>query len=308
MAYFLGIDAGGSKTTCVIGDEKSSLASANAGGSNVVRCGEIAARAALHSAILEACSTAKVKLPQITRLCIGIAGAARPAIDSIVRSAISEIYAGEILLVGDMVIAMEAAFGSGPGVIVISGTGSIAYARNSAGQTARAGGWGFAISDEGSGHWIGRTAIAAVMRARDESHAPPQALSDAILRAWHLNSLDDLIRAANSPNADFPSLCPAVLGLEEDDPLARAVLTQAGMELARFAHVVISRLRLGAEPVPVAMSGGVFRNSAVVRNVFISSLDADRHNAVIRTELVDPVQGALRLARTGTGTSERAKI
>ena len=60
-------------------------------------------------------------------------------------------------------IALEAAFGSGPGVIVIAGTGSIAYGRNREGQTARAGGWGFAISDEGSGHWIGRTAVAAAI-------------------------------------------------------------------------------------------------------------------------------------------------
>lgn len=308
MALFLGIDAGGTKTTCVLGDDNSVLSSATAGGSNVVRCGEAAARTELQSAIRTACSTAKVKPSQINRLCIGMAGAARPAIDSIVRSAIAETYPGEVLLVGDMVIAMEAAFGSGPGVIVISGTGSIAYGRNAAGQTARAGGWGFAISDEGSGHWIGRSAIAAVMRVRDESDSPPTVLSDAILRAWNLQSLDELIRAANSPQADFPTLCPLVIRLEESDPLARAVLTQAGMELACFAHVVITRLHLGKDPVPVAMSGGVFRNSSVVRNVFISSLDADRHNATIQADLVDPVEGALRLARRGLATSERNSI
>ncbi len=90
-----------------------------------------------------------------------------------VRGTVSEIISGEvkpgkiktseIKVVGDNVIALEAAFGSGPGVIVIAGTGSIAYGRNRDGQTARAGGWGFAISDEGSGHWIGRAAVAAAL-------------------------------------------------------------------------------------------------------------------------------------------------
>ena len=81
--------------------------------------------------------------------------------------ALQNSFAGEIEVVGDMVIALEAAFGGDPGVIVIAGTGSIAYGRNSKGQTARAGGWGFAISDEGSGQWIGRAAVAATVRALD---------------------------------------------------------------------------------------------------------------------------------------------
>ena len=105
---------------------------------------------------------------EISRVCVGLAGAARPEISELVRGMVSETLSGEIKpaeikIVGDMVIALEAAFGSGPGVIVIAGTGSIAYGRNSKGQTARAGGWGFAISDEGSGHWIGRTAVAAAL-------------------------------------------------------------------------------------------------------------------------------------------------
>lgn len=300
MALYLGIDAGGSKTTCVVGDERTVLATATTGGSNVVRCGEAAARTQLHAAIGSACSAAKVEISGVKRICVGIAGAARPAIDAIVRSAIAEMYSGEVVVVGDMVIAMEAAFGNEPGVIVIAGTGSIAYGRNSSGKTHRAGGWGFAISDEGSGHWIGRAAVSAVMWAQDESDAPPGALAQAILRAWKLITPDDLVRAANSPGADFSLLCPSVIAAAEgNDPLARAVLTQAGGELARLAAIVTRRLGMEQEPVPVAMSGGVFRNSALVRNVFSRSLQSDYPKAVLRPEVVDPVAGALRLARAG---------
>ena len=301
MALYLGIDAGGSKTTCVVGDEKAILAGATSGGSNVVRCGEAAARAQLHDAIRKACSAGKVEISAVRRICIGIAGAARPAIHTVVRSAIAEVYSGEVVVVGDMVIAMEAAFGGEPGIIVIAGTGSIAYGRNFSGKTARAGGWGFAISDEGSGHWIGRAAISAVMWARDESDAPPGTLAQAILRAWKLKTVDDLIPAANSPGADFSLLCPSVMSVAGgNDPLARGVLTQAGIELARFGAIVMRRLGMEHAPVPVAMSGGVFRSSELVRNVFSRSLQSDCPNAVLRSELVDPVGGALRIARAGT--------
>ncbi len=85
-------------------------------------------------------------------------------------------------------IALEAAFGSGPGVIVIAGTGSIAYGRNAEGQTARAGGWGFAISDEGSGHWIGRTAVAAAIGAWDEDPGQNVPLIEVLLKSWRLRN------------------------------------------------------------------------------------------------------------------------
>ena len=167
MAIFLGIDGGGSKTSCLIGDETSILGAGTAGGSNPVRVGEAQARDAL-----AAPSARPARSPtSIHRRSRKPASAwpERPGRRSANRCAVclAELVAGEIEVVGDMVIALEAAFGGEPGVIVIAGTGSIAYGRNSKGQTARAGGWGFAISDEGSGHWIGRAAVAATVRALD---------------------------------------------------------------------------------------------------------------------------------------------
>ena len=145
---FLGIDGGGSKTSCLIGDETSVLGAGTGGASNVVRVGEAQARESLATAIHQACTGANIKPSEISSVCVGLAGAARPEIGELVRGIISEVISGEIKpdeinVVGDMVIALEAAFGNGPGVIVIAGTGSIAYGRDREGQTARAGGWGF---------------------------------------------------------------------------------------------------------------------------------------------------------------------
>src|SRR5450755_3562598 len=185
MAYYLGIDGGGTKTRCVLADETAVLAKSMTGGSNIVRLGEQQARQALHTAIRQACTTARISPHQVRAICIGAAGAARPEIAakivSILQELIPEIPPEKIDVVGDTVIALEAAFGTGPGVIAVAGTGSIVYGRDANGHTARAGGWGFAVSDEGSGHWIGRRAISSVLSARDQGLET--ALTSLILQA-----------------------------------------------------------------------------------------------------------------------------
>ena len=127
----------------------------------------------------------------------------------------------KIEVVGDTVIALEAAFGAGPGVIAIAGTGSIVYGRDAAGHTARAGGWGFAVSDEGSGHWIGRRAVSAILSVAIK--ACETALTAMVLQAWKLNTIDELVQQANStPPPDFPRLFPIVLrAADEADAIAR---------------------------------------------------------------------------------------
>jgi glucosamine kinase len=302
MAIFLGIDGGGSKTSCVIGDETSVLGTGTAGGSNVVRVGEAAAREALSAAIGKACAAARVAPAQIVRTCIGVAGAARPQIMEVIRQVLAEIVWCETEIAADMVIALEAAFAGNPGVIVIAGTGSIAYGANAEAQTARAGGWGFAISDEGSGHWIGRAAVGAVMRACDQGVTPegPSLLAD-ILKVWGLRTVEELVLAANaSPPRDFAGLFPAVLAAgDRGETIANEVLRRAGAELAGLAGIVLARLFAGGPTVPVAMSGGVFANSGLVRETFYGALRIGCPVAAVRPEVVDPVYGALARARRG---------
>jgi glucosamine kinase len=304
VSFFLGIDGGGSKTSCLIGDEVSVLGAGTATGSNVVRVGEHQARESLGAAIRQACAAANISPGQIERTCVGIAGGARPEIARVVRGLLSEFVAGEIEVVGDMVIAMEAAFGGRPGVIVIAGTGSIAYGRNAEGQTARAGGWGYAISDEGSGHWIGRSVVAALMRAYDEAGAEcTSALLEGIMKSWGVSTREQVVVVANAAlkvasAPDFAALLPVVLSAADTgDTTARAVLTQAGVELATLAKIVISRLFGDAQAIPMATSGGVLCNCELVRQVFYNRLRAEYFQVLPNTALVDPAKGALELAR-----------
>ena len=304
VAYYLGIDGGGTKTTCAVGDDTQLLASATAGPSNIVRVGESQARESLQQSVRQACAAAGITPAQVAHTCVGGSGAARPELAAIVRSILAEILPTPIDVFGDIQIALEAAFDTGPGVIVVGGTGSIAYGRNRQGKTARAGGWGFAIGDEGSAHWIGRMAVNAVLRASDPigdgaSSAPTLApLAAALLKTWGVTSLIDLARAANSiPPPDFAALFPAVAN--SNDELAACVLTNAGRELAEIAAVVMRPLFAAAETetVPVAMTGGVFRHAALVREVFYNELQRLDARAEVNPRVIDPVEGALRLAR-----------
>jgi glucosamine kinase len=301
VGIFLGIDGGGSKTSCIIGDENSVLGTGNSAGSNVVRVGERRARKSLDEAIRQACAAANIGPEQIERTFVGIAGGTLPEIAAVVHRLVSESVSGEIIVVGDMVIAMQAAFGAGPGVIVIAGTGSIVYGRNSKGRTARAGGWGFAISDEGSGHWIGRAAVAACMRAYDEAEVESAGvLLDSIMKSWGVSTREQLVIAANR-TPEFAALFPAVVSSSNaGDETARVVLTLAGAELASLGKIAIGRLFGSDEAVPVAVSGGVFSNCALVREVFFARLRSEHPKVLPCETVVDPASGALALARKGT--------
>jgi N-acetylglucosamine kinase-like BadF-type ATPase len=269
--------------------------------------GEALAREALAAAIRQACAIANIPPSQIKRTCAGLAGAARPEVSDPVERFIAELVPGEIEVVGDIVITLEAAFGSEPGVIVIAGTGSIAYGRNARGKTARAGGWGFAISDEGSGHWIGRTAVAAAIRAVDQAPAQSQVASAtppllaSLLNGWRVHNREQLLLAANAtPPPDFATLVPAVLAsADHGDPVALDILHQAGAELASLAATVITRLFADSGILSVAMSGGVFSSSEVVRQVFYNRLWGEYPGVVLNPGVIEPVRGALELARKG---------
>jgi N-acetylglucosamine kinase-like BadF-type ATPase len=244
---------------------------------------------------------AKVDPAQIVNACVGLSGAGRSEVRDLVARLMAEVVVGRLLVVGDIEIAMEAAFASGPGVITIAGTGSIAYGRDAQGRTARSGGWGLAISDEGSGQWVGRTAVGAVLSANDAGDDP--ALLPTVLRLWNLATLDDLVRYANaSPPPDFSSLFPLVLAAaDEGDQVARDVLSHAGRELAALAGNVLRRLFAGVGSVPVAVVGGVFRQSAVVREVFYNRVTSEFPHATVNPTVVEPALGALELARKAAG-------
>jgi glucosamine kinase len=296
VPFFLGIDGGGTKTRCLIGDENVVLGSGSSSGCNIVRVGEACARDSLSGAIHEACLQAGVSPQQIARTCAGVAGAADDGVASLVQRFLIGIVGGAIEVIGDMEIALEGAFGGEAGVIVIAGTGAIAYGRNQRGETARAGGWGRLISDEGSGHWIGVEGVRAALREYDRGTR--SSLLDALMVALHVGDVHDLAVKANAdPVLDFATLSPVVLSVAgRGDAVAARVLEQAGRELAATGATVIGRL-FGNTDARVATHGGAFAAGSLLRHAFEEELRRLFPGAMCADVEVNPALGALQRAR-----------
>jgi N-acetylglucosamine kinase-like BadF-type ATPase len=307
MAFFLGIDAGGSRTRGAVGDQHRVLGRAETSSSKIQRVGEAEARRALRTVIEETCKSAGVRANSIEQVCIGISGFSDPGVAETVRSIVGEIVPAPVEVVGDMMIALEAAFGALPGCIVNAGTGSFALGRNERCIFARVGGWGPAISDEGSGYWIGRAAVAAVLRAHDSGKST--ALAGAITQAWHLTTYEDFVRVAiASPPPDFAQLFPTVLReAEQGDPIACEVLERAGVEVAELARLAIGQLWPDSKRVRVAILGGVLESSWPTRRAFAASLRSSCPGCAISFGNVEPVLGAVAIARKHAAVSTHGK-
>src|SRR5437899_1484782 len=190
--HVLGIDAGGTKTVCLLADERGVILSEGRGsGANLHAAGELAVEKVLHEVMETAIGDRAIEPAAI---CLGIAGVDREDEAQIVRGIMRRIgHRSRVLVVNDALIALVAGAQDAPGIVIIAGTGSIAYGRNAAGEAARAGGWGHMIGDEGSGYWIGREALAAVMRAGD-GRGPATRLTDDIPGYFQVTDVSQLPR------------------------------------------------------------------------------------------------------------------
>ena len=269
MAYYIGMDGGATKTLCAVGTEAELLASAAAGSSTLLRAGREVVEQSLRQSVMQACAAAGISPERIAAACLGSTGAARSDVTRELHKMLAALLPNaQLKICGDMEIALAAAFGERPGVVVVSGTGSIAFGRNAEQRTARVGGLGPDASDEGSGYWIGRRAMKFL---KNEANVPPA------------------------------TLVPEVLAeAESGNPQARKILAEAGVELARLAGQVCEDLFGPAQAAPqveVAMAGGVFEHSTLVRTAFIEELPGRYSRANIRADVIEPVKGALWMAR-----------
>lgn len=298
MPFFLGIDGGGTKTRCIVGDEESELGRGSSLSCKVQKVGEACARDSLSAAIHEACVQAGISPRKISGTCAGITGTGRAEIAEVMRDLLMSVVGGEVEVIGDVEVAFEDALGEKPGILVIAGTGAIVLGRNSEGQTARAGGWGYLASDEGSGSWVGVEAVRAVLRAKDSGGNP--ALLGRLMESFGAGDFDRFVVKLNgNPVPDFSTLFPAVLSSAEDgDALSCAVLERAGRELAIKVGTVVERLFTHVA-CSVICYGGVFSSSEIVRTEFSKELKARCPKASLIARAVDPARGALERARRG---------
>ena len=308
MPFVLGIDGGGSKSAAAVSDGVSVLASHVAGGCNLNSVSLECARVALGEAVRGALSNAGISACDVSHVCAGVAGATSPDVAARITRLLAELLPqSAIQVVGDTVIALEAAFSGGPGLVCISGTGSVAFGRNERGEFARAGGWGRVISDEGSGDWIGQRAVSQCLRALDMGRS--SGLISGIMEHWSIATRDQLVQRSHREQVpNFAELFPVVLRVAEaGDPVACEILTAAGFELARIAQVVLRRLWVGPSMVQIATTGSVFANSPRIRQVFSNFIRADRPEVQVRISSRQAFEGAIYLAQQASpGRQPRA--
>jgi N-acetylglucosamine kinase-like BadF-type ATPase len=268
MRYVLGFDGGGTKTDCVLMDEsRQILARTRSGPSNPTRVGLEAAFAALLEAAEKALAASGISAAAVVSIGGGIAGiGAARATNDLARMLKLKFTNAAVLLNNDLSMAL-AATQEIPSVVVIAGTGSAVFGRNSPDNLARDGGWGPILGDPGSAYDIGRKAI--VLSLRHSLRGQNSLLGNEILHLFDCNwvELQDQIRV--DADSVFPRVFPIVAkAANEGDHSARGLLQSAAEELSEMVGRVVEPLELRDQSFFVAKTGGVFGRSPFLDDRF----------------------------------------
>ena len=243
---FLGIDGGQSSTTALMGDETGRVLGAG-------RAGPCRQPDAIRD------SVAAFGHVTFEAVCVGLSGGTDGK-EAMIREA---VRAEKLLLTHDAMIALAGATGGEPGVLVIAGTGSIAFGRNAEGRTARSGGWGYSFGDEGSAYDLVRQALRAALRA-EEGWGPETSLRQLLLQATGTPSANHLMHSFYTDEfpreriASFANLVDQALAA--GDEVAREILGRAAQALYTYTCGVRDQLFERGAPAEIRYSGGVFRS------------------------------------------------
>lgn len=314
MQYCLGLDGGGSKTICLLATSEGRIIGRGAAGpANYQVIGVDRAAQAINGSILQAIAAAGRPIDRLASIAVGLAGVDRPADHAVVQSMLDQLPLSLPLRLidHDATIALAGATLARPGVVIISGTGSIAFGCNHQGDRRRAGGWGPLLGDEGSGYDIGRRALTAVLRAAD-GRGPATSLGSALLQQLQLSRPEQLVSKVHGEQLSrqaVAALAPLVLAAAaQGDAVAGGILCQAGEELALAAQAVITGLGLQTEQFEVALAGGVLTAAGPLPQVIAQIIRPIAPLAQVISPRFPPVVGALLLALRQAGIELTAAV
>jgi len=305
MSLYLGVDGGGSSLRVVLADEQMHvLAQIERGTANPSSIGKEAAASLLHATIDETLKKADKTADDVTSVALGVAGTAR--LQSWVHNvAYGKLPNSFIVPSTDFEIALVGARGEHFGVLILAGTGSVAFGVNAKGDNIQVGGWGYLLGDEGSGYWMGMEALKALTRSfdkcpRDDMEAA-SILPQRIMKTLKLNRADEVIGwlYGQPRTADVARLAELVLSEAEDgDIFARYIVHRAVRALETLVTTV--RQRLKAHELPAAFAGGLLINDNLLSRLLANRLGMSS----IPQPLYPPVIGAALLAKLRYETRE----
>jgi N-acetylglucosamine kinase-like BadF-type ATPase len=294
---FVGVDAGGTKTVCYLADQDSRvIGEARGPGASLTAAGALGVEAILRDVIGRVLES---HAGTVSGICVGMAGVDRPVESALVRGMLQRIVTSpHVAIVNDALVALEAGAPGRPGIVVIAGTGSIAYGRDTNGRAARAGGWGYVLADEGSGYWLGRQALRSAMRELD-GRGPATSLTRRLFEHYGVARPADLARKLYT--GDLKPAAVATLAsmlqdaAEEGDPPALKIIEEGGRELSIAAASVGARLQL--RECTVVLAGGAFRAVPRMRATLSAHLAERMPHAHVEMLETEPAMGAVRLAK-----------
>jgi glucosamine kinase len=305
--FVMGVDGGATKTLAAVLDlQGPALYLGHGGPSNEDAVGAEAAVRALMDAAEQALAQAGIGAGELGAAVLAVAGTDTEALARHVRSAQTDAW----IVVNDVVAAWATATGGGPGVAVISGTGSNVFGVGGTGahtRAWRAGGWGHLLGDEGSGYWLGVQSIKAALRDREGS-GPVTALSEAAPAFFEQPSVEAVAaRVYSKPltKGEIAAFATETAKLaERGDAVARELYERGAQELAEQVLAVIRQTGLGGDSFPVGLIGSAFKAGAVFVEPLARAIHEHAPGASVATVEMAPAGGSLLLAARACGNGE----
>ena len=306
--YYIGMDGGGTKTAAVIINAEGNIIGEHVSGpSNFQIIGVEKAAKIILELVRECCSSAQCTTTAVAGVTVGLTGAGRPvdqermAKGVLAAARMTGMKLRGLTVESDARIALEGAFKGSAGIILIAGTGSIAFGKDAKGRVHRVGGWGRILGDEGSGYFIGRSGLTAVTRHLD-GRSTPTLLTKMVAREFGLKTQADIIAAVYRNNFDVAAVAPLVLkAAGKSDEVCMAIVAQAVWELGEHIRAMSVLLQPSVltsikRKIPIAFIGGLIANPTLLSDL-LGRHTREEIRGVQRIEpMAPPMYGAALMA------------
>jgi N-acetylglucosamine kinase-like BadF-type ATPase len=311
MSYYLGVDAGGSKTYTLIADEHGNIVGAGRSGNGNHQTGAERAERHIRESVEGALGQAGLTREEIAFAYFGLAGADREADFRILRPMIARLGFARHAIACDTMIALRAGTDRRCGVVLICGTGTNSAGVNLQGDFYQCGGFSYLHGDFGGGASLSEEAFRTVVRAWDGREGPTL-LTRLVLDDLGYDSVEamfnDYLDHHRSPPARLAKLLFQAAG--RDDEAAKDILRRQGIELGKAAQAVIERLGMAEESFEVVLAGSILTRGEgdfVLRYIREAVQGAAPGASLVRLE-DEPVVGALWLAAESDGATLTRKF